>query len=181
MRHTQFWSHLAGTFGVIAVIVGAVLVGSIAAQPFIFEPSDGNLGPFALLSDVTTGTGPVLHCWNSRIQPRYVTLVITWGAWPTPTATATSTTTPTPTATPTPTNTATPTVTPAPSGGVQFEVSDDPNFAGTWAPFGSAITVAGVYTKTLVQAGAPVQYLRARVSTGMGNGQRVSVTALLVR
>ena len=180
MRHTQFWSHLAGTFGVLAVVVGAVLVGSIAAQPFIFEPSDGNLGPFTLLSSVVSGTSPVLHCWNNRVQPRYVTLVITWGAWPTPTVTNTpvgNTPTPTPTNTPSPT----PTATPTPTGGVQFEVSDDPSFTGTWAPFGSAITVAGVYTKTLVQAGAPVQYLRARVSTSMGNGQLVSVTALLVR
>lgn len=167
----------ARAFGILVVMVVAALIGSIAAQPFIFEPGEGNLGPFTLLSDATSGTGPVLHCWNNRVQPRYVTLVITWGAWPTATATPTGAST----ATPTPTTTPTPTPTPTPAGAVQIEVSDDPNFAGTWAPFGSAITVAGVYTKTLVQAGAPVQYLRARVSTGMGSGQRVSVTALLVR
>ena len=166
-------------FGILVVVVAAALIGSIAAQSFIFEPVDSDLGvtKFPLLSNVASGSGAVLHCSNNRVQPRYVTLVITWGGWPTATATPTGASTATPTVTPT----ATPTATPVPSGAVQLEVSDDPTFTGTWAPFGSAITVAGVYTKTLVQAGAPVQYLRARVSTGMGNGQRVSVTALLVR
>lgn len=55
------------------------------------------------------------------------------------------------------------------SGAVQMEEAHDPNYAGTWAAIGSAVTVAASTVKTVRITGV-TGYVRARISTVLAGG-----------
>lgn len=60
------------------------------------------------------------------------------------------------------------------AGAIQVESADDPNYTGTWAAIGSALTLTAG-TQTLVQVTGVHMALRTRISTGVTNGTVTTV------
>ena len=56
------------------------------------------------------------------------------------------------------------------AGAVQIETSDDPTYAGTWAPFGSPITWTAASKKDIVNVPVAIGAVRARISTTVTGG-----------